>query len=297
MDLNRVAIFVRVVEASSFTAAAQGLGLRKSSVSRAVSRLEEDLGVRLLHRTTRHLGLTDAGRSYFERVREAISGVDEATASAKEMGQEPQGTVRLTAVANFAELFLAGLLARFVRRYPKIRVELVLTSRSIDLVEEGIDIAVRAGRLKDSSMVARKLITTDLQLFAAPAYLRRRGVPKRLRDLVAHDCLLYRPEAGKNIWRLSGRDGDESVEVKGPIGADDMAFLIRAALAGAGIGLLPDLGMAKNLDRGELVRVMPEYAMKGGALYLVSPATRQQLARVRLLHDFLTENLPKAWEV
>jgi DNA-binding transcriptional LysR family regulator len=290
MDLNRIAMFTRVVETSSFTAAARSLGLRKSSVSRAVSHLEEELGVRLLNRTTRSVSLTDAGRVYFDRVREGLSFVTDATADVKEMGQEPQGTVRLTAVPQFAEYFLADPLVRFVRRYPKIQIDLVLTSRSVDLVEENIDIAIRAGRLEDSSLVARKIMATDLQLAAAPSYLKRRGTPKTLRDLAAHDCLLYRPEAGKNVWRLAGPDGPESVEVKGPLGADDMAFLYQAALAGAGIALLPALAQPRYV---ELVRVLPEYAMKGGAVYLVSPHARHQLARVRLLGDHLLLQLKK----
>jgi DNA-binding transcriptional LysR family regulator len=296
MDLNRVALFVRVVETSSFTAAARSLGLRKSSVSRGVSNLEEELGVRLLNRTTRSLNLTDAGRIYFDRVREGLSFVTDATSDVKEMGQEPQGTVRLTAVPQFAEDFLAEPLARFVRRYPKIQLELVLTSRSVDLVEENIDIAVRAGRLQDSSLVARKIFSTDLQLTAAPSYLKRRGTPKALRDLAAHDCLLYRPEGGKSIWRLAGPDGPESVEVKGPIGADDLSFLHQATLAGAGIALLPALIQPKHLQRGELVRVLPQYAMKGGAVHLVSPHARHQLARVRLLRDYLSVQLKKIFD-
>src|SRR5439155_21755277 len=133
----------------------------------------------------------------------------------------------ITAVPAFAEPFLADILARFVRRYPKIKVELVLTSRTVDLVEANIDIAVRAGLLKDSSLVAKKLVATDLQLVAAPAYLRRRGTPKTLRDLAAHDFLLYRPEAGKSLLHLAGPNGDESVEVTGPLAADDLAFLGR----------------------------------------------------------------------
>jgi len=295
MDLNRLSIFVRVVEASSFTAAARTLGLRKSSVSRSVAKLEEDLGVRLLHRTTRRLSLTDAGRAYFDRVREALSGVDEATVSVKEMGHEPQGTVRLIAVPDFATKILADIIARFVRRYPKIHVELVLTSRSIDLVQEGIDIAIRAGKLVDSSLVVRKILSTDLQLLASPAYLRRRGTPKSLRDLAAHDCILYRPEAGKNTWRLTGPNGDESVDVTGSVGADDMAFLERAALLGVGIALVPGFGVAPEIERGDLVRVLPDYAMVGGAVYLVSPAARHQLVRVRLMREFLLAQLPKAW--
>jgi DNA-binding transcriptional LysR family regulator len=295
MDLNGLTLFVRVVEASSFTAAARSLGVRKSSVSRGITRLEEELGVRLLHRTTRRLHLTDAGRSYFDRVRDALSGVDEATAQVQEMGHEPQGLVRLTAVPDFASAFLAEPLARFTRRHSKIKVELVLTSRSVDLVDEGVDIAIRAGRLEDSSLVARKLVATDLQWFAAPSYLRRRGTPRKLRDLVSHDCLLYRPEAGKNVWRLSGPHGDETVEVTGPIGADEMAFLVQAARAGAGVALLPDLAVARDVGEGELVKVLPEYGMKGGAVHLVSPPARLKLARVRVLQDFLIAELPKAW--
>jgi len=295
MDLNRVALFVRVVETSSFTAAARSLGLRKSSVSRGVARLEEELGVRLLERTTRSLRLTDAGRAYFERVRDALSFVGEATAQVQEMGHEPQGVVRVTAVPAFATRFLADIIVQFVRRYPKIRVEFVLTSQSVDLVEQGIDIAFRSGRLKDSSLVVRKLVPSDFHVLAAPAYLQRRGTPKELRELSRHDCLLYRPEAGKSIWRLTGPKGDESVEVTGPVAADDLPFLTQAAQAGAGIALLPVLSTATRVERGELVRVLPEYAMSGGALYIVSPSARHRLARVRVLHDFLITHLPKKW--
>jgi DNA-binding transcriptional LysR family regulator len=296
-DLNRLALFVRVVEASSFTVAARSLGLRTSSVSRGVARLEEELGVSLLHRTTRNVSLTDAGRAYYDRVREALSGVEEATADVLEKGYEPQGVVRLTAAPMFAAEFLADALGRFVQRYSKIRLELVLTSRHVDLVEGGIDIAVRLAKLRDSSLVARKLVASELRCFAAPSYLRRRGTPKSLRDLVSHDCLLYRPEAGKNTWRLTGPTGDETVEVTGAIGADDLAFLHRATLSGSGIGLLPLILAIQHVEKGELVPVLPEYGMRGGAIYLLSPPARHKLARVRLLHDFLAAELPKAWKV
>jgi DNA-binding transcriptional LysR family regulator len=293
MDLNQLAVFVRVVDAGSFTAAANGLGMRKSSVSRGIARLEDDLGVRLLHRTTRKLTLTDAGRSYFERVRQSIEGVDEATAAVREMGHEPQGLVRVTAIPEFGPRGLAEITARFVRRYPKISVEMILTSRSVDLVEEEVDLAVRAGVLRDSSLVARKILQTDLHLYAAPSYLRRRGKPKSFADLATHDFVLYRPQAGKNVMKLNGPHGDETVEVTGPIGADDLTFNRSAAAAGAGIALLPKLNVADMVERDELVPVLPEYGMRGGALYVVSPPSRQQLTRVRLLRDFLVESLPK----
>ena len=296
MDLNLVSMFVHVVETGSFTAAASLLGLRKSSISRGVARLEEELGVRLLHRTTRRLNLTDAGSAYFSRVREVTSAIDEATAEVKEMGHEPRGTVRMTAVPDSASSMLPEIITRFVRQYPKIRVELVLTSRSVDLVEEGIDLALRAGVLRDSPLVARKIAPTPLALFAAPTYLRRRGKPKALRELAQHDCVLYRPEAGKNSWRLGGPKGEASVEVTGPIGSDDMSFNVHAAVAGAGIALLPTAVAVNPLDQGKLARVLPDYEVTGGAVYIVSPASRHQLARVRLLRDFLVAALLTEWK-
>jgi DNA-binding transcriptional LysR family regulator len=154
---------------------------------------------------------------------------------------------------------------------------------------------VRGGKLQDSTLVARKIAPSELNLLAAPSYLRRRGTPKKLRDLASHDCLLYRPEAGKNIWRLTGPSGDESVEVTGPIGADDIPFLYRAALAGAGIALLPPTTRTRLVSRGELVRVLPDYALRGSGLYLVSPHARHQVARVRLLMDYLVTELTKAF--
>jgi DNA-binding transcriptional LysR family regulator len=290
MDLNRISLFVRVVETESFTAAAASLGLPKSSVSRGVARLEEDLGVRLLQRTTRKLSLTDAGRAYFTGVREAMQGLDEATGLVQEMGTEPSGLIRITTPPDLGPT-LADLLARFLRRYPRISLELSLVSRTVDLVEEGFDLAIRAGRLSDSSLVARKIAPSDVGLFAAPSYLKRRGKPKTLADLAEHDCVLYRGKAGKMTWRLNGPDGDESVEVKGVVSADEMSFCRRMVLAGVGIGLIPTTGLSWTPSRGGAVRILPEYALRGGALYIVAPSSRYQPARVTLLRDFLIENL------
>jgi DNA-binding transcriptional LysR family regulator len=295
MDLNLVSMFVEVVDSGSFTAAATRLGLRKSSVSRGVARLEEDLGVKLLHRTTRRLNLTEAGSAYFARVREVTSGIDEASAEVREMGKEPRGTVRVTAVGDTAPL-LAELAAKFVRRYPKIKIEFVLTSRAVDLVAEGIDLALRGGVLRDSSLIAHKIAPTPLALFASPAYLRRRGTPKTLRDLGDHDCVLYRPEGGRNLWRLSGPKGEVSVEVTGPIAADDLAFATQAAIAGAGICLIPTVLWRAPLAQGTLLRVLPDHALTGGAAYIVCPASRYQLARVRLFRDYLVPALREAWK-
>ena len=296
MDLNLVSMFVRVVDCGSFTTAASQLGLRKSSVSRGVARLEEDLGVKLLHRTTRHLSLTEAGTTYFARVREVTSGIDEASAEIREMGSEPRGTIRMTAMSDSSSHVLGELITRFVRRYPKIKVELVLTSRAVDLVAEGIDLALRGGVLRDSSLIAQKIATTPLELYASPAYVRRKGKPKTLRDLAAHDCVLYRPEGGRNIWRLTCPNGEASVEVSGPVAGDDMGFNAHAVIAGAGIGLLPSNVTGAAYADGKLVRILPEYSVAGGGLYVLSPASRHQLTRVRLLRDFLVPALRAIWK-
>jgi DNA-binding transcriptional LysR family regulator len=151
--------------------------------------------------------------------------------------------------------------------------------------------------LRDSSLVARKIAPSPLALFAAPSYVRRRGKPKTLRELAQHDCVLYRPEAGRNVWRLTGPKGEASVEVTGSVGADDMGFNAQVVIAGAGIGLLPTVLTASAVEHDKLVRVLPDHAVTGGAIYLVSPASRYQLARVRLLRDFLVSALLAEWKL
>src|SRR3954470_2142758 len=177
IDLNRIAVFVRVGEAGGFTAAAAALGVPTSSASRAVSRLEEELGVRLLNRTTRKLNLTDEGRHFFQRMQTVLAEAEEATQEAAGFAREPRGPVRLTAPLDLGVQALPAIVRRIVERYPGIVIELALTSRRVDLVEEGIDLAIRGGRLEDSSLVSRKIASTDLGIFAAPAYLERRGRP------------------------------------------------------------------------------------------------------------------------
>jgi DNA-binding transcriptional LysR family regulator len=291
MDHNDVVLFARVVEGGSFTAAARTQGLPKSSVSRQVARLERDLGVRLLQRTTRHLGLTDAGQAFFDRVRGAIAGLEEAADAVRELGSEPRGVVRVTAPADAGSLGIAEAVVRFVRRHPAIHVELVLTSRVVDLVAEGFDLAVRAGRLADSTLIARRIGSSDLGLFAAPSYLRRCGPPKDLADLAHHDCVLFRAHGGRASWRLTGSHGEQTVEVAGAVSADDLDFCARAVVAGAGVGLLPRVLGRPRVGADRLVPVLPEWRLAGGALQIVLPSSRFVPARVALLRDFLVEHL------
>ncbi len=290
MDYNDIPLFVRVVETHSFTAAAEALGREKSSVSRAIARLESDLGVRLLQRTTRKLALTDAGQAFYERVRTSVSGVEEAASAVRELGSEPRGVIRATVPPDAHILGIGEALAEFVELHPQIHIDLTLSARAVDLVAEGFDIAVRAGRLTDSSLVARRIGSTDLAMFAAPKYLERRGRPKTIRDLEKHDMLFFK-QRGPSTWTLTGPEGPVTVELRGKITGDDMSFLTRAAVGGAGIALLPAIHARGPAERGELSLVLPEYTLEGGALHVVLPTSSFVPSRVALLRDFLVDRL------
>lgn len=291
MDYNRAAVFVRVVKAGSFTAAAAKLGLPKSSLSRTVSRLEADLGVRLLHRTTRKLALTEVGHAYYDSIAATFEVLDEANALARENEAEARGLVRMSAPPDPTNL--PSIIAEFSAKYPAIRVELGLTARYVDLVAENFDIALRAGRLEDSSLVARRIGASTLVLVAAPGYLRKRGRPKTVADLASHDWVLYRATSGRAQLQLAGPDGEETIEVTGSIVADDMGFCRAAVEAGAGLGRLPVAAIADSVAAGRLVHVMPEWSHDGGAVHVVLPSSHFVPRRVALLRDFLIDRLSK----
>jgi DNA-binding transcriptional LysR family regulator len=296
VDLNMVATFVRVVESGSFTGAARALGLPKSSVSRRVSALEKTLRVRLVQRSTRSLVLTEAGRMYFERTRAALGGVHEANTAVGDMNQEVAGLIRFTAGGDNTGM-LAGLFAEFLARHPKVQIEALLTSRRVDLVGEGFDLALRAGPLVDSTLVVRRLGTSDHYLFASPAYLRKHGKPRRVSDLVRHRFVLFGPPHERGQLRLTGPDGEETVKINGPLILDDMSFAADAIAAGVGIGLLPEAyygwmwkGGRRSPHR-DLVRLLPDYNLTGSEISLVSPPTAYEPTRLTLFRDFLVENL------
>ncbi len=293
MDLNRVAVFLRVVEAGSFTRAAEALGVRKSSVSRSVAALEADLGIRLLQRTTRRLSLTDAGRAYHDRARDALAGLDEARESVSTLGAEPRGLVRVTAPVDL-EGALAALTARFLRQHPAVRVEISLTARVVDLVREGFDLALRAGFLADSSLVSRRLGDTDLGLFASPAYLDAAGRPRRPADLAGHACVLFRAGGAQATWPLTGPRGEEEVVVHGRVDTDEMGFVESMLLAGEGIGLAPIFLLRPLVEAGRLERVLPRHARRGPAMHVVWPSRRFEPAAVVRFRQALEAGIPPA---
>ena len=292
MDLNRVSAFVRVVQDGSFTAAARTLGLPKSSISRSVAQLEDDLGIRLLQRTTRQLHLTDAGAAYFERVSRALGDIGEATSAASDAQSELSGVVRITAPVDIGIWSLAGIIGRFVRKHPKIRVDVSLTGRVVDLVAEGFDLAVRAGPLRDSSLVARRVGELQSVAYASPRYIARRGMPQSLEDLSTHDCVLFRSTGGTATWELRNDDGTTaSVDVAGLVSSDDLSFVRKAVLAGSGIGVLPTFLCGRAEATGKLVRVLGQWSLNGAVLHVAYPSARFVPQRVVVLREHLLTEL------
>lgn len=289
MDLNRVATFIRVVEAGSFTSAAHRLHLPTSSVSRSVSKLEGDLGLVLLERTTRRISLTDAGRAYYERAREAVAGLDEATALAGDAAREPSGVVYLAAPPEMMAK-LATVLGTFVRRHPKIHVETISTARGAELVGSEVDVAIVQGKLEDSALIQRRIGSTVHRLFAAPSYLEQRGKPRNLADLMRHDAVLFRGTAGRSTWELMGPRGPEQVEVRGPLSGDSYQFVTQAVAAGYGIGLIPEHCHGHMGVSTPLVNVLPKFTAIGSLQSLVHPS-RHLPKRVMLLREHLAEAL------
>jgi len=289
MDLNDIAAFVRVVENSGFAKAARELGVPTSTVSRAVARLEEAVGVRLLHRTTRNLSVTSEGHTFHRRVAPLVASLRDATRTLGSGGKEPEGTLRITAPNDVGSAFLSEQIVEFADRYPLLNVELVLTNRKLNLVSEGIDVAVRAGKLESSSLVARKIGTLQVDLYASPGYAEHARLPANLSELAHHKIVAFGAREGKISWDLVGPRGVERLELACRIACDDFGFVRATLVAGGGIGLIPRMIAASEVASGRLVRVLPDYGWSGGALHVIYPSARQVPSKVTLFRDFLAK--------
>jgi len=295
LDLNDVLIFAAVVHEGSFTKAARRLGLPKSTMSRKVSELEARLRARLLQRTTRSLSLTDAGRVYYDHAQRIAGELDAATAAVGELEAAPRGRLRVSAPLNFGAVGPA--VAAFLLRYPDVTVELVGTDRVVDLVEEGFDLALRASRLPDSSLVARPLGSVRSIVVGSPSYLDARGMPKKPRDLTNHDCLVFGAGVDQGTWRLT-RDGKEEViKLRGKLITNDFDILHEAASNGLGLALL-SLGRAsRDLETGRLRRVLPEHCSPPYPVHAVYPSTRHLSPKVRAFIDFVAKAPGTPWQL
>jgi DNA-binding transcriptional LysR family regulator len=291
LDLNDFAVFVRVVDHAGFAKAARELHVPTSTVSRAIARLEAGLGTNLVQRTTRSVTPTAEGRAFYHQVAPAVSALNDAARGIDGADLIPQGLLRITAPNDFGEIFLADVLVRFAQAYPKVSVDVVLTARQVNLVQEGFDIALRAMRkLPDSSLIARKMGQVEGGLWAAPSYLERMGPVRSLEDLERHDCLLFRGENGESEWRLTGPEGERVHPVRGKISGDDFVFLRTAAVAGGGVTDLPTFTTLSDAAARRLVRVLPQYRTKTGAhMYAVYAGGRKVPAKVAVFRDFVIE--------
>jgi DNA-binding transcriptional LysR family regulator len=288
LNLDDLAVFVRVVEERGFASAARELGVPTSTVSRAIARLESQTGVRLLHRTTRALRPTSDGHDLYAAVGPAVTTLRSAARALEPSTRKPKGRLRVTAPNDLGAAFLATVVVAFADRYPLVNVEFSLTNQHTNLVGEGFDVAVRAtARLSDSSLVARKLGELQLRMYASPKYLEKHGSPASWADLQRHQCVVFRGTDLTRTWALRRAEGEEPVLVRGRIGADDFTFVRSVVLAGGGIGMLPDINSAADEASGRLVRVLPEFHAPGASLYVVYPSARNVPLRVTAFRDFV----------
>jgi DNA-binding transcriptional LysR family regulator len=288
--LTAMLAFTQVVEAESFSEAARRLGLSKSSVSKRVAQLEARLGVQLLRRNTRRLSLTDDGRAFYERCAQIVREVEEAELEVDRAHAAPQGLLTVNAPMSFGQLWLGSVVVDFLKRHPKLRVEMVLDDRPLDTVERGFDVTIRvAPTLADSSLIARRLAPNRLVVCASPEYLAQRGVPRTPADLTQHDCLLYSYLSWGDTWHFVGPGGDERIPVSGSLRANNGDVLREAALAGLGLAYLPSFIVGRDLARRSLRAVLEDAVDRSTAIWALYSPTRHLSAKVRAFVDSLAE--------
>jgi DNA-binding transcriptional LysR family regulator len=297
-EVRDLLVFQCVVKHGNYAKAAEELSLSPSGVSRVVTRLEEGLGTRLVQRTTRKFSLTEAGTTFHARTHQILGDLLEAEAEVQKAVLQPRGTLKISASVVFGHLYLAPLLTPLLQRFPELSFELTLSNRFVDLVEEGIDLAIRIGALSDSGLIARRLCVNQRVLVAAPSYLERRGSPQSPADLAEHEAIIFTSFAKPREWKLLGPDGPVIANVSGRVATDNIDVLTNAAKQGLGITVGATLSVAPALLSGELVRVLPDYQFEPTSVFAVYPSARQLSTKVRAVVDFLIENLqdPPSWD-
>lgn len=289
--------FVAVVEAGSFVAAAESLRVSKAAVSRNVIELETRLGARLLQRTTRRLSLTEAGRAYYARCRQILAELDEADSAVGMVTGHPVGRLRVNAPFSFGILHLGPLWGQFMERYPDVELEVSLSDRFVDVVEEGFDAVIRISRLQDSSLVYRRLATTRIIACASPQYLARRGTPERVADLAGHAVIAYSYASQGDVWKFVTEHGEQEVATHARMRTNNGDICRAVALAHQGIVLQPDFLVGDDLAQGRLVAILPGARVPEIGIYVVYPSRKHLSVKVRALVDFLAAAFEKpAWQ-
>jgi DNA-binding transcriptional LysR family regulator len=292
MDLfASMRMYVAVVDGGSFAAAAGKLDISRAMVSKQIQKLEEHLGTRLMNRTTRRLSLTETGREFYERSNQIMGDVEEAEQIAGQMTRRAQGVLRVTIPLSYGQHRLAAIIGDYTQAYPQVQLDISLSDRKVDLIDEGFDLAIRIGAMPQSDLIARKLGGVRSIVCAAPAYLAKHGTPQMPADLGRHACLGYTLTGTGADWRLEGPEGIVAVAITGPIRADNGDIIRLAALGGAGIAFQPQFIVGDDIAAGRLVRVLPEWQSAELDVYAVYPSRKHLSAKVRTFVDFLVAAL------
>lgn len=291
MNLNAIPIFLEVIRCGGFSKAAARLDITTSQVSKNIATLEAELGIKLIHRTTRKINLTEAGERYYQQAIKGIHFIEDAERSAMELQKVAKGHLRITAPMSFGHLHISPLIPAFLKQYPEISIELVLDDQEHDLIEEGLDVAIRTGNLKDSSIVSRKLCDLNSVLCASNQYLEEYGRPKSPNDLLQHNCLLFSVSKPVNEWVLKQGKKKHKVQVFGNFQVNNSEALRASLLAGIGIGRLPTFIAGKDIESGRLIQVLSNYQMDHVPLHAIFPDRNFLPLKVRVFVDFLVKYL------
>ncbi|CAI8694890.1 LysR family transcriptional regulator [Burkholderia pyrrocinia] len=289
IDLNQLVVFVRVIQAGSLSEAARRMDLPKSTVSRKISDLEERVGERLIQRTTRKLSLTEAGRVLFERVGPAMSDIEEAESAVAGMRGTPRGVLRIAVPMSSSTL--GPIVAEYLVRHPEVAVEMVCSDRLVDLVEERFDVAIRAGALVDSTLVARNLGTAKSMLVVAPEYSKRHGVPKTPAELTSHACVAFGGGATPHVWTLESRGKRVEVRIRPRLTVNDMEIARESALAGVGIACLPELFCADDVRSKRLLHLLADWSFAQIPVHALYPTRRHLSPKVVAFVDLLAARI------
>lgn len=296
IDLNEVAVYIKVVQTGSFSQAAKQLGMPNSTVSFKISSLEKRLAMTLIQRTTRKLNITPAGQAYYKR---CVQGLKEIQAAEQEIATiqgEPQGLLRITAPIELGSSVLPDLISEYTKKFPKVRVELILAGRHVDLLAENVDLAIRAGELKDSSLIAKKIGSVYFAPLASPKYLKANGMPSHPRDLKHHQCLQF-TLLGDDEWKLVSSKGSLTVSLSPKVAVDDLAMLKLLALKGDGIALLPTHLCYGDVQSGKLVRILPEWRTALTSVHFVYPSQRYVTPKLSSFIEMATGTLKNSFQI
>jgi DNA-binding transcriptional LysR family regulator len=293
-DFEGLAIFAKVAEQRSFSAAAEDLKLSKATVSKAITRIETKLGTRLFNRTSRRLALTDTGRQLAARAAHILAEGEAAESEAQAQSVSPRGLVRLAAPMSFGVSHVAPLLPEFLSAYPDVSIDLHLSDAMVDLIGEGFDAAIRIAALPDSSLVARRLCAMTPYLVGAPAYFDARAKPKHPLQLAEHACLAYAYQLTPDTWQFRKKNGERaSVRPAGPLRVNNGDAMLPAILAGVGLGVLPDFIVREAIADGRLEILLPDWSLPAGAVHWVTPPGGPKPKRLEVLAEFLAAKLAR----